>query len=113
MAMHQLLVRYTAAGMKAALGEGFVARRAVLDKVVMAHGGVLRDYFLVADGDWDLVITYELPDGMDNAAAARMMAAFKAGGAVEELRTMRLATAEAFDAASRTTEETYSPPPQS
>ncbi|MEZ5409429.1 MAG: GYD domain-containing protein [Acidimicrobiales bacterium] len=112
MAMHQLLVRYTAAGMKAALGDGFVARRAVLDKVVVAHGGALRDYYMVADGDWDLVITHELPDGMDNAAAARMMAAFKAGGAVEELRTMRLATAEAFDAAARTTEETYSPPPQ-
>lgn len=110
MASHQLLVRYTPAAMKAALGEGFVARRAVLEKVVAALGGQVRDYFLVADGDWDLVITYELPDAMDNAGAARMMAAFKAGGAVEELRSMRLATAESFDAAARTTEETYSPP---
>ncbi len=110
MATYLTLVRYTSEGMKAALSQGFVARRAVYEEVVTTAGGSVSAYFVVADGDWDLAIISEIPEPWSNADAARMIAAFKAGGAVVELRTLRLATAESFDDASRTTEHTYRPP---
>jgi len=110
MATFALLVRYTADGMKHAVVDGFANRKAVLEGVVSAVGGAVSGYHLVADGDWDLLIIGELPDDMSNAKVARMMAAFKAGGAVRELRLLPLTSAEDFDAAPRTVEETYRPP---
>jgi uncharacterized protein with GYD domain len=110
MATFALLVGYTSDGMRHAVVDGFANRKAVLEGVVSALGGGVSGYHLVADGDWDLLITGELPDDMSNADVARMMAAFKAGGAVRELRLLRLTSAEEFDAAPRTAEETYRPP---
>lgn len=104
------LARYTANGMRGALVEGMVARQAMYDSVVSAAGGKLLSYHLVADGNWDIAIINDFPDELDHAAAARMAATFRAAGSLDEIVTFRLATPADFDAASRSTEETYVAP---
>lgn len=52
----------------------------------------------------------EFPDAFDHATMARFSAALKAGGALEDIRSFRLATAEAFDSAGREGEQTYRAP---
>lgn len=107
------LARYTPAGMKAAMAQSMTARRAMYESRVTAAGGTLVSWELACDGDWDLVVLDEFPDSMDHAAAARFSAVLKAGGALEEIRTLRLSTAEDFDAAASEAEMAYSPPPTS
>jgi hypothetical protein len=52
----------------------------------------------------------EFPDSLDHGAAARFNAALKAGGALEDIRTYRLASAESFDSASHEGEDAYRAP---
>ena len=104
------LAKYTPAGMKAAMAESMTARRAMYEKLLNAAGGTLISWELACDGDWDLVVLDEFPDSMDHAAAARFGATLKAGGALEELRSFRLATAEDFDAAASEADTVYHPP---
>lgn len=110
MAKYLHLARYTPAGLKAAVAEGMTARRAMYERMVSAVGGTVMSWDLASDGDWDLVILDEFPDSFDHAASARFSAALKAGGALEDIRTFRLATAEDFDQASRQGENVYRAP---
>ena len=110
MATYLHLARYTPSGMKAAIAEGMTARRNRYEKMVTAAGGTLITWQLVCDGDWDLAIMDEFPDNFDHATSARYSCALKAGGALEDIRTFRLATAEDFDSASREGEHAYSAP---
>lgn len=110
MAKYLHLARYTPAGMKAAMAEGMTSRRAMYEKMVAAAGGTLFSWEIIGDGDWDLAILDEFPDSFDHAASSRFSSALKAGGALEDIRTFRLAAAEDFDRATRAGEEAYSAP---
>lgn len=110
MATYMHLARYNPAGLRAAMAEGMTARRAMYEKMVAAAGGRLISWHLIGDGDWDLAIFDEFPDSFDNAASARFSGALKAGGALEDIRTFRLASAEEFDQANSEGEKAYAPP---
>ena len=110
MATYLHLARYSPSGMKAAIAEGMTARKSMYQTMVKAAGGTLISWQLVCDGDWDLAIIDEFPDNFDHATSARYSAALKAGGALEDIRTFRLATAEDFDGASREGEHAYRAP---
>lgn len=71
----------------------------------------MLSWHLVADGDGDLAAMSEFPDGMTNAASARLMAAYRSADALADLRTFWLASAEDFDTAPSAAEHTSSPPP--
>jgi uncharacterized protein with GYD domain len=104
------LARYSTAGMKAAMAEGMSARRAMYEKTVAAAGGSLIGCYVIGDGERDLAVIDEFPEGFGHAAAARLSAALKAGGALEGVRTLRLASAADFDAASCESERAYGAP---
>jgi uncharacterized protein with GYD domain len=110
MAMYLHLAKYTSEGMRAALAAGLSTRRAAYEAMVTAAGGTVHRWDLVADGDWDLAILDEFPDTFDHADSARFTAALRAGGALAELRTWRLATVDAFEQASTAGERAYRPP---
>ena len=83
MAIYMTLLRYTPEGMKAALAAGMTSRKAMHDTVISAAGGTTLGYYLVGDADWDVASLVEYPETLTNANAARLMAGFKAGGAIE------------------------------
>lgn len=110
MASYLHLARYTTAGMKAAMAEGMAGRKAMYEKAVQAVGGTVHTWSLISDGDWDLAVLDEFPDSFDHAASARFSAMLKAAGALEAIRTYRLAAAADFDAAAGEAERTYRAP---
>lgn len=110
MATYLTLTRYTPDGLKAALAAGMPAREAMFRSVTEANGGEVLGFYFVTDGDWDLVTIAKYPQQPSLGDQARNIAGFKAGGALDAMRTFHLVTAAEMEAGSRATEQTYRPP---
>lgn len=100
------LGRYGPTGRKGALSEGLTSRRAVYEKVsarrVAGWSAATRSPTVTGTSP-------RSASSFSNAAGARLMAAFRASGALSDIRSFRLATTEAFDAAAPNAEQTYTP----
>lgn len=92
------------------MAQGMTARRAMYERRLAASGGKLISWNLISDGDWDIAVVDEFPETLDNAASARFSAALKAAGALEMIRSFRLASPEDFDAAASEGESIYQAP---
>jgi uncharacterized protein with GYD domain len=98
--MTRYLIRasYTAEGVRGLLKDGGSSRRAAVDKMIQALGGV-AECFYFAFGENDVYAIAQLPD---NAAAAAVSLAITASGAVTSNVVVLLTPEEVDEAAEKT-----------
>jgi uncharacterized protein with GYD domain len=104
-----ILAKYSSAGAKAVLAEGFVSRQQAAEKLMEAAGGRVIAYYAITDADWDVVNISEWPDSWGDGEVARAATFLTSSGAYEKIRSFRLAAPQTYDSAARTAEQNFRP----
>jgi uncharacterized protein with GYD domain len=96
MAKYLFQVSMTTEGVKGLIKEGASSRKATVEALIKALGGMMEAYYF-AFGDADVYVIAELPD---NATVAAVSMAVSASGAAH-IKTTVLLTAEEADKATK------------
>lgn len=97
MALYLQFVKFSPKGAQSLLENGFGARRDEIARILDENGlGTLREFWFIADGDWHVVSVVE--NDATHAYGAHSQLQQAATGAIENVRTMRIAEGADIDA---------------
>lgn len=97
MTIELILIKYSQQGARGVVEEGFVARRAAIQKVAEDYGEQLVGFWATDDGEWDSATILESTDDHHPAGSVATNLHARASGTIERVRRLRLYQAEVAD----------------